>query len=498
MSQTQYILAIDQGTTGTKALIVNQNLDVVAEKIIGFKQHYPKPGWVEHDLNEIWDTTLKAIQEVVSQIDVKKIISIGITNQRETLCFWEKETATPLSHAIVWQDRRTADYCKELKDKGVEPFIQESTGLLLDPYFSGTKANWALKNWDPVKKAHQNGKLCAGTIDSFLIAKLSGGMAHLTEPSNASRTLCYHIKNHEWDTALCSTLDVPKEIWPDVLPSVGKFASTHAVAGLPNGIPITGVLGDQQAALLGQACIQPGEAKCTYGTGAFLLMNTGDTPVKSRHRLLTTIAWALDSKNFTYALEGSAFIAGAAVQWVRDGLGIVKESSQIEQLALTVESSEGVTFVPALTGLGAPYWNPHATGMITGITRGTTAAHIARATLDGIAFQNADLLTSMQKDLGRPLKRLNVDGGASENNLLMQFQSDILGVELFRPKVTETTSMGAIFASGLGIGLWSDLNEIKKAWTEDRKFVPQFDDAKRLSEMERWKNAIKRVNLDCQ
>jgi len=488
-----YILAIDQGTTGTTALLMDLDLNRVAEANVDFEQHFPAPGWVEHDLGDIWATVLQTVREVTKHVDVRKIVSIGITNQRETLCFWDRKTNEPLARAIVWQDRRTAEFCALLRAKGTEPFFQESTGLLIDPYFSGTKAAWALQNWGDVKSAHKAGRLAAGTIDSYLISRLSGGAVHATEPSNASRTLCFHLTKHRWDPDLCSALGVPTDIWPEVRPSVGTFALTRGLEGLPDGIPITGVLGDQQSPLLGQSCVEEGSAKCTYGTGAFLLLNTGRKPARSRHRLLTTVAWALSEDNYTYALEGSAFIAGAAVQWVRDGLQLIQDSSEIEALAASVPSSEGVVFVPALTGLGAPYWDPTATGMMTGITRGTSRAHIARAVLEGIAFQNADILAAMQKDLGKPLASLNVDGGASANNLLMQFQADILGVELRRPKYLETTSLGAVFAAGLGAGIWTDLIDIEKTWKQDRVFRPTLDDKGREATMTRWRTAVGRT-----
>jgi glycerol kinase len=488
-----YILAIDQGTTGTTALLMDLNLNRVAEAQADFDQHFPSPGRVEHDLNDIWTTVVQTVSEVTKHIDVRKIVAIGITNQRETLCFWDRETSEPIARAIVWQDRRTAEMCETLRQKGVEPFFQDNTGLLLDPYFSGTKAAWALKNWDAVASSHKAGKLCAGTIDSFLIAKISGGAVHATEPSNASRTLCFNIHRRKWDSDLCSALGVPADIWPEINPSVGTFALTRGFPGLPDGIPITGVLGDQQSALMGQACVKEGLAKCTYGTGAFILLNIGKKPAKSRHRLLTTVAWALSEDNYTYALEGSAFIAGAAVQWLRDGLKIISDSSEIETLAASVSSSDGVTFVPALTGLGAPYWDPTATGMFSGITRGTTQAHFARAVLEGIGFQIADILEAMQKDLGKPLTQLNVDGGASANNLLMQFQADILGVKLRRPKYTETTSLGAVFAAGLGAGVWTDLLDIESTWKEDRTFEPQFDGKQKEEAMARWHTAVART-----
>ncbi len=488
-----YILAIDQGTTGTTALLMDTELNRVAEANVDFEQYFPKPGWVEHDLEEIWNSVTQTVREVTKHIDSRKIVAIGITNQRETLCFWERDTGKPLARAIVWQDRRTAEFCEQLRVKGTEPFFQESTGLLLDPYFSGTKAAWALKNWGDVSSAHRSGNLAVGTIDSYLIARLSGAAVHVTEPSNASRTLCFNLHKKKWDPDLCTALGIPLDIWPEVRPSVGTFALTRGFPALPDGIPITGVLGDQQSALLGQACVREGTAKCTYGTGAFLLLNTGKKPAKSRHRLLTTVAWALKEDDYTYALEGSAFIAGAAVQWVRDGLGLIKDSAEIETLAASVPTSEGVVFVPALTGLGAPYWDAHATGMLTGLTRGTTRGHIARAVLEGIAFQNADVLTAMQKDLGKPVTTLNVDGGASANGLLMQFQADVLGVELRRPKYLETTSLGAVFAAGLGAGLWTDLSDIEKTWQEDRVFQPQIDAKKREEHMGRWHQAVGRV-----
>lgn len=488
-----YILAIDQGTTGTTSLLMDRDLQPIAEASVDFEQHFPQPGWVEHDLEDIWATVLQTIKDVTKHINPKKIAAIGMTNQRETLCFWERHTGQPLARAIVWQDRRTTEICSELKKKGLEPFFQEATGLLLDPYFSGTKAAWAMKNWGHIQSAHKQGKLAAGTMDSYLIARLSGGTEHVTEPSNASRTLCFNLTKHCWDSELNSALGVPQDIWPEVRPSTGIFALTRNLSILPDGIPITGVLGDQQAALLGQACVQEGAAKCTYGTGAFLLLNTGKKLVRSKHRLLSTVAWSLKAGEYTYALEGSAFIAGAAVQWLCDGLKMIRESAEIEILAASVPSTDGVVFVPALTGLGAPHWDPHARGMFSGITRGTTQAHLARAVLEGIAFQNTDILTAMQNDLGTSLSSLNVDGGASANNLLMQFQSDILGVRLRRPKFLETTSLGAIFAAGLGRGLWTDLSDIENTWQEDRSFFSQFDQSARNEALKRWNLAVARA-----
>jgi glycerol kinase len=490
-----YILAIDQGTTGTTALLMDTGLNRVAEASVDFEQHFPKPGWVEHDLGEIYSTVVQTVREVTKHVEPRKILAIGITNQRETICFWDRKTGDPIARAIVWQDRRTADLCAQLRDKGTEPFFQDNTGLLLDPYFSGTKVAWALKNWDDVKKAHKEGRLAVGTIDSYLIARLSGGAVHATEPSNASRTLCFNLTKHKWDPELCAALGVPTDIWPEVMPSTGTFALTRGFPSLPDGIPITGVLGDQQSALMGQACLREGAAKCTYGTGSFMLMNTGRKPCKSRHRLVTTVAWALADGSYTYALEGSAFIAGAAVQWVRDGLEFIRDSSEIEALAASVQSTEGVVFVPALTGLGAPYWDAGATGMFTGLTRGTGRAHMARAVLEGIAFQNAEILIAMQKDSGKPLASLNVDGGASANNLMMQFQADVLGTKLRRPRYLETTSLGAVFAAGLGAGLWTELTDIERTWKEDRVFEPKLDAKGREETMARWHSAVKRVTL---
>ncbi len=488
-----YILAVDQGTTGTTALLMDLNLNQISEATVEFEQYFPKPGWVEHDLSDIWNTVIQTVREVTKHVDPRKITAIGITNQRETVCFWDRKTMEPLARAIVWQDRRTARECEALRKKGLESFFHEKTGLVLDPYFSGTKVAWALENWPSVKSAYRSGRLAVGTIDSFLVAKMSAGAVHVTEPSNASRTLCFHLKKHEFDESLCQHLNVPLDVWPEVCTSVGTFAVTKGFHSVPDGIPITGILGDQQSALLGQACIKEGSAKCTYGTGAFLLLNTGRKPILSTHRLITTVAWALKPDDYTYALEGSAFICGAAVQWVRDGLKFIQDSHEIETLAGSVESSDGVVFVAALTGLGAPYWVPNATGTFTGITRGTTRAHMARAVLEGIAFQNADILQAMQKDLGKPFISLNVDGGASANDLLMQIQANILGVGLNRPTHIETTSLGAIFAAGLGAGIWTDLSEIETTWKKDKSFEPQISSQAREAMLERWHTTIEQI-----
>jgi glycerol kinase len=488
-----YILAIDEGTTGTTALLMDTELNQVATASVDFDQHFPKPGWVEHDLGDIWAAVCQTVREVTRHVDVRSIQAIGITNQRETVCFWDRQTLEPLGRAIVWQDRRTAPECEVLRKAGKETSFQDQTGLMLDPYFSGTKVAWALQHWSEVAQAHKAGRLAVGTIDSYLIARISGGESHVTEPSNASRTLCFNLMTRRWDPVLCAELGVPMDIWPEVRPSVGTFALSRGFSDIPDGTPITGVLGDQQSALLGQACVKEGMAKCTFGTGAFLLMNTGRKPVKSRHRLISTVAWALDDENYTYAIEGSTFIAGAAIQWMRDGLKLIDDAAESEKLARSVPDSDGVVFVPALTGLGAPYWDPNATGMFTGLTRGTTQAHLARAILEGIAFQNADVLIAMQKDLGKPIQSLNVDGGASANNFLMQFQADLIGTPLRRPRFLETTSLGAVFAAGLGAGIWTDLSDIEKTWREDRKFTPEMTEAQRAAAMAGWRSAVARV-----
>lgn len=486
---TKYLLAIDEGTTGAKALLMDTSLKMIAEKTVSFEQHFPQPGWVEHDVDQIWRAVEESVQYVVDKIDAKKIIGIGITNQRETICFWDKKTTKALSKAIVWQDRRTADRCKELKDKNLEASVQEKTGLLLDPYFSSSKIEWMLKNNPKVAAAANAGTLAIGTMDSYLLAKLTDGEVHATEASNASRTMLFNLKTQLWDADMMRIFGVSDGILPRVQPSFSKFGVTKGLKILPDGIPITGMIGDQQSALLGQACIHEGQAKCTYGTGAFLLMNTGSKLKKSKHRLLTTIAWTTESGGTTYALEGSAFMAGATIQWLRDGLKMISSAAEVESLASEVPSSEGVMLVPAFTGLGAPDWNPHARAVILGLTRGSTRAHIARAALDGIAFQNVDLLHAMEKDLGGKLTSLNVDGGACKNNLLMQIQADLLGCNLRRPEITETTSMGAIFAAGIGAGVWNSVEEITNVWKLEREFSPQMKDFDRAMRLKEWEAA---------
>lgn len=488
------ILAIDQGTTGTTVLLIDRDLNILSKINNEFPQHYPHPGWVEHDPEEIWASTVKTIEESIRMADVDpgRIAAIGITNQRETTVVWERATGRAIHKAIVWQDRRTADVCEKLKKKKMEPKIRAKTGLVLDAYFSGTKIAWILDSVPGARGRAERGELAFGTIDTYLAWRLTNGKAHVTDVSNASRTLLMNLKTLEWDKDLLKTFRVPAGVLPLIRSSSEVYGHTAGVDGLPDGIPVAGIAGDQQAALFGQACFSAGEAKCTYGTGSFLLMNTGKKLVFSKSGMLTTVAWKLNGQT-SYAIEGSAFIAGAAVQWLRDGLKIIHKSSEVEGLASTVPDSGGVTFVPAFVGLGAPHWNPDARGTISGMTRGTTAAHIARACLEGIAFCQYDILTAMQKDIGMKLKVLRVDGGACANNLLMQFQSDILGVKLVRPKMIETTGLGAAFLAGLAVGLWKDEKEIASHWKEDKTFLPLMPKKQVNYHLDRWKSAVKRA-----
>ncbi len=482
----ELILAIDQGTTGTTVAVFDKACQLRSKATTEFPQIYPNPGWVEHNPDDIWTSVLVSIEKAFSGTDLSKqdIRSIGITNQRETTVVWDRETGTTLHNAIVWQCRRTAPLCEHLKNQGYEPLIKERTGLVLDPYFSGTKIAWLLENMEAAKSRARNGELCFGTIDSFLINRLTGNQKHLIEISNASRTMLMNLVDLQWDLELCDLLGIPVDVLPRICSSSKVVGTTIGVKGLPDGIPICGIAGDQQAALFGQACFAPGQVKCTYGTGAFLLMNTGADRVVSNHGLLTTVAWRIGDV-VTYALEGSVFIAGAAVQWLRDGLGCIEQSEQVEALAAKVPSSEGVVFVPALTGLGAPKWRPHARGLISGITRGTTAAHLARATLEGIAFSVRDVVLCMQNDAQTALDAIRVDGGASANNLMMQFQSDILSTLLLRPKVIETTALGAALLSGLGVGTWENTQELEDLFEVEREFCPQADP----KELEKWISA---------
>lgn len=489
------LLAIDQGTTGTKVLIMDSALNVIAEKSTPFPQHFPAPGEVEHDLDEIWESVQAGIDAVIARVDPSQIAAIGITNQRETLCFWDRESVRPLRRALVWQDRRTSARCAELKALGLENKVQEKTGLLLDPYFSATKLEWALKNDPAIAGAAKSGTLAVGTIDSYLLAKLTAGSSHATESSNASRTLLYSLDKGDWDPELLQLFGVDARILPEVRNTFGEFGKTQGVKNLPDGIPITGMIGDQQSALLGQACFNPGNAKCTYGTGAFLLMNTGTERRRSRSRLLTTVAWRDRTGKTCFALEGSAFMAGATIQWLRDGLGIIQSASEVEALAASVGSSDGVMLVPAFTGLGAPHWDPSARAVISGLTRGSTRAHIARAALEGIAFQNVDILNAMEKDLGGEIRDLSVDGGACRNNLLMQIQADLLGRRLPRPELTETTAIGAVFAAGLGAGIWKGFEELEKVWRLDREFSPVITLEERSRRLLDWNKAVARARM---
>ncbi len=489
-----YILSIDQGTTGTTALLLDKRLNIKARVNREFRQLFPKPGWVEHDFEDIWMSTQHVIIKVLAEagIHAKSLHAIGITNQRETTVLWDRRTGKPIHNAIVWQCRRTADQCAALKSAGKEPLVRDRTGLVLDPYFSATKIRWLLENVKGAEARARRGELAFGTIDSALVSRLSKHSAHITDVTNASRTLLMDLRKLSWSDELCDLFGVPKEILPEIRGSSGVVAQTKGVKGLPDGIPIAGIAGDQQAALVGQACFTPGEAKCTYGTGAFLLMNVGRSPVASASGLLSTVAWRIGDE-VAYALEGSAFIAGAAVQWLRDGLGLIQKSSDIEALARTVPHSNGVVFVPALAGLGAPYWRPQARGLFAGIDRGTKRGHLARAVLEGIAFQIHDLVTAMEKDAGQALPAFRVDGGASMNDLLMQFQSDLLGVPIERPRMIETTALGAAFLAGLGTGFWSSKEEIRKTWKVGKRFMPRMKVEERETHLARWKEMVARA-----
>ncbi len=467
----KYILAIDQGTTGTTAVLIDENLNIKAKVNKEFKEIFPNKSWVEHDYQDIWTSVENSVKEAIkkAKIDTKDIKSIGITNQRETVSIWNKDSAKTYYNFIVWQDRRTANFCDSLKNSYGD-IIKEKTGLLLDPYFSATKIRWILNNIPEAKSAVLNKKAIAGTIDSYLVYRLSGNKIHVTDPSNASRTLLMNLKTLNWDDELCKLFDIPKEILPKIASSSEIYGYTKGLSFLPDGIAISGIAGDQQAALFGQACFEEGEAKATYGTGSFILMNTGSNLIYSKNKLLTTVAWKINNK-VTYAIEGSAFIAGALIQWIRDELGFIEKSHEIEELASKSDNG-GLCIIPSLTGLGAPYWRADVHGMIYGISRNTNRSNIARAALEAIALQNYDLLKAMQKDTDIELKNLKVDGGASENNILMQFQSDVLNVKLFRPEFVDTTALGAAMLSGLAVGLFKDLEEIKNKWKLNKEFSP--------------------------
>jgi glycerol kinase len=452
----RFVLALDQGTTGSTALLIDPDGAVRARGYAELTQHYPQPGWVEHDPAQIWTTIGQAASQAVASSGIApgEIAAVGITNQRETTILWERASGRPVGNAIVWQCRRTAALCERLKADGVEPEVRRKTGLVVDPYFSGTKIRWMLDHDPALRPRAERGELCFGTVDAWLLWQLTGGAVHATDPSNASRTLCYDIHRRAWDEELCRILGVPMALLPEVKPSAGVFAQTTKSAWLPGDIPVAGIAGDQQAALFGQACVEPGMAKNTYGTGCFALLNTGERAVASTEGLLTTVAWTVEGTT-SYALEGAVFIAGAAVQWLRDGLGIIKQAAETQPLAESVPDTGGVYLVPAFVGLGAPYWDPYARGTVMGLTRGTTRAHLARAALEAIAYQSRDVLDTMKRESGVPLTTLRVDGGAAANDFLCQFQADVLGVEVLRPSVTETTGLGAAYLAGVGAGLWA-------------------------------------------
>src|SRR5512140_3711389 len=491
MANGSHVLAIDQGTTGTTVLILDRRLGVRAKVNQEFRQIFPKPGWVEHDLEDIWGSTTGTVQRALREagLNGRDIAAIGITNQRETTALGERRSGRPVHHAIVWQDRRTTDACARLKAAGHEPAVREKTGLVLDPYFSATKLRWLLDNVKGVREKAEAGTLAFGTIDSFLVWRLTGGEAHVTDVSNASRTLLMDLRSREWDRELLDLFGVPRSLLPEIRPSSAIYGKTKGVKALPDGIPVAGIAGDQQAALFGQACFEPGEAKCTYGTGAFLLQNTGPEPVFSSRGLLTTVAWSVGGE-VAYALEGSSFIAGAAVQWLRDGLHLIEKSADVEALAKQVKDAGDVVFVPALAGLGAPHWRPEARGLIRGIDRGTTAAHLARATLEGRAFLINDLDEARRAEAHRPIPVFKVDGGACQNDLLMQFQADLLGVPVERPRMLETTALGAAFLAGLAAGVWSSRDEIGKAYRPGKRFEPRMKAEERERHLAKWRRAV--------
>lgn len=491
--EQKYILALDQGTSSSRAIVFDHEGRICATAQKEFPQHFPKPGWVEHDPKDIWSSEASVIAEAITSMGINglNIAGIGITNQRETTIVWDAETGEPVYNAIVWQDRRTSEYCDSLKEQNLTGFIREKTGLIIDAYFSATKIRWILENVPGARARAEAGKLRFGTVDTWLLWNLTRGECHMTDVSNASRTMLFNIHTLNWDEDLMKLFGIPMSMLPEVHSSSEIYGYTKTTI-FAHKVPVAGIAGDQQAALFGQMCTTPGSVKNTYGTGCFLLMNSGTKPITSSHNLLTTIAWKIgDTVN--YALEGSIFVGGSVVQWLRDGLGIIKSSSEIESLAMTVPDNGGVYFVPALTGLGAPYWDQYAKGTICGLTRGTTAAHIARAALEGIDFETMDIVNAMEHDAGIKLAELKVDGGASRNNLMMQFQADILGTKVIRPKVTETTAMGACYLAGLATGYWDSLDDIKRQWNADKVFEPLAPAEKVLKLKEGWANAIGRT-----
>ena len=486
-----YLIALDQGTSSSRAIVFDRQGKACATCQKEFTQHFPQPGMVEHDPMEIWATEYAVMTEAVTSLGLggADIAAIGITNQRETTIVWDAATGKPVCNAIVWQDRRTSAYCDSLKERGLTDKIREKTGLIIDAYFSGTKIRWILENVPGARQKAEKGELRFGTVDSWLVWNLTGGYTHVTDVSNASRTMLFNIHTLQWDEELLELMGIPRSMMPEVKSSSEIYGQT---ALLGENVPVAGIAGDQQAALFGQLCLEEGDVKNTYGTGCFLLMNTGNKPIVSENQLLTTVAWKLGGQ-VTYALEGSIFVAGSVVQWLRDSLGIIGSSSQVEELAAGVQDNGGVYFVPALTGLGAPYWDQYAKGSITGITRGTTAAHIARAALEGIAFQTMDIVSAMQKDAGVRLASLKVDGGASRNNLLMQFQADLLGASVVRPQVTETTALGAAYLAGLAVGFWSSLDELRSQWKAERVFSPQMPQEQVEKAKAGWAEAVGRT-----
>ena len=493
----KHVLSIDQGTTGTSVLIFDSEGEVRSRAYSEFTQYYPRPGWVEHDASEIWQVSIGVIAEALKAGDIRAsdVDAIGITNQRETVVLWERASGKPVGKAIVWQDRRTAAYCDQLRAReGLEEKIRAKTGLVIDPYFSGTKIKWLLDNVKGLRRRAEKGEIAFGTIDSWLVWKLTGGRAHITDYSNASRTLLYNIHDLRWDQEILEILDISPLVLPEVKPSSFIYGETDPEIFFgTHSIPIAGIAGDQQAALFGQACHGPGRAKNTYGTGSFILMNTGNVAIRSKEKLLTTIAWGIGDAPIEYALEGAIFITGAAVQWLRDGLGIIKKAAEIEPLARSLVSNDGVYFVPALVGLGAPHWDPYARGILVGITRGTTNAHIARAVLESISYQTRDVVEVMERDLGLPLKELRADGGASVNSFLMQFQADILGVPVEVPTIVETTALGAAYLAGLATGFWQSQEEIDAKWKLAHRYEPAMSADERDRLYRRWHRAVERA-----
>jgi len=488
-----FVLALDQGTTGSTALVVDAEGTVRGRGYAEVPQHYPRPGWVEHDPADLWTTIERAATQALAAAGLRgdDVAAIGVTNQRETVIVWDRATSAPIARAIVWQCRRTAGVCDRLRAAGHEPTVRQRTGLVLDAYFSGTKIAWLLDHVPDARRRAARGQLAFGTVDSWLVWKLTRGRVHATDVSNASRTLCLNLSTVDWDDTMCALLNVPREVLPEIVDSSGPCGETADLGWLPGGIPIAGIAGDQQAALFGQACFKPGAAKNTYGTGCFALVNTGQRPVVSAHGLLTTIAWRIGGRT-TYALEGAVFVAGAAVQWLRDGLGIIATAAETDALARSVADTEGVYFVPAFVGLGAPYWDQHARGAVVGLTRGTTRAHLARAALEAIAYQSRDVLDAMAADAKASLGRLRVDGGAVANDFLCQFQADVLDASVDRPAIIETTGLGAAYLAGLGAGVWRSLDAVAKRHAVERTFTPAMPAAERAQRYEDWKRAVER------